>query len=211
MRALPGFFVFAAAVPVNLATCSGSPCHRPGAEQAVPDLAAGPAGQASWLRSGLRAACLPSDRDHDDFNPERARYLTALGPAPAEGCVLRVYKANGKLWERSAPVWMSEGEVQADAAFAGRNGGVGVEYRVERAPGARPGVLITGVHPGTPAEGLLEAGDRVLAVDGHEMFDATRWEFADAGTGPVGSVAHVDVEGADGVRRTVEIVRARIE
>ncbi len=59
------------------------------------------------------------------------------------------------------------------------------------------GVLVNGVHPLCPA--ALAVGDIVLAVDGHEVFDADGFRFR-LSTRPLGETAMLSVRGRSGDR-----------
>lgn len=211
MRTTLPLLVFASAAPLRLSTCSALSEGPPEAASEVAAEAAPAGAMGTLVARQTRAACLPSDRDHGDVDPRKAMPLGALAERGVGGCVFRAYRAQGALWERSEPVWVAEGEALPEPRFAGRDGGLGIEFETARAPGRPPGVWVRKVQTGSPAVGWLFPGDRIVAVDGHEVLDATRWEFADLGMGPVGSTVTVEVVGADGLVRAVPIVRARIE
>jgi len=81
-------------------------------------------------------------------------------------------------------------------------GGVGI--RLSRCDAG----TIQSVEAGGPAElaGLV-AGDRIVAVDGHDADGADTWALVDAIRGESGTTVALDVVGADGVQRTLEVER----
>ena len=93
-------------------------------------------------------------------------------------------------------------DVQRDLSRQTEFGGIGI--RLSRCDGG----AIQSVEAGGPAELVgLSAGDRIVAVDGHDAEGATLWALVDAIRGEAGTTVALDVVDADGVARTVEVER----
>lgn len=93
-------------------------------------------------------------------------------------------------------------DVQRDLSRQTEFGGIGI--RLSRCDGG----AIQSVEAGGPAElAGLSAGDRIVAVDGHDADGATLWALVDAIRGEAGTTVALDVVDADGVARTVEVER----
>ena len=86
--------------------------------------------------------------------------------------------------------------------------GIGVTITYER----EDGLLIQEVTPGGPAEeaGLLP-GEVITAVDGTSLAGDARYDGASLIQGEEGTTVSLDVMGADGTSRTVEVKRASVE
>jgi C-terminal processing protease CtpA/Prc len=81
-------------------------------------------------------------------------------------------------------------------------GGIGI--RLSRCDGG----VIRSVEAGGPAElAGLAAGDRILSVDGHDAEGADMWALVNAIRGVAGTPVTLDVEGADGLERSITVVR----
>ena len=85
--------------------------------------------------------------------------------------------------------------------------GIGITVGTEPADGLQ----ILRVTAGGPAEQAgLASGEIIRGVDGMSITEENRQEALDAIQGEEGTVVTLEVEGTDGVRRTVEVTRAQI-
>lgn len=85
--------------------------------------------------------------------------------------------------------------------------GIGITVGTEPADGLQ----ILRVTAGGPAEEAgLVSGEIIRGVDGMSITEENRQEALDAIQGEEGTVVTLEVEGTDGVRRTVEVTRAQI-
>lgn len=85
--------------------------------------------------------------------------------------------------------------------------GIGITVGTEPADGLQ----ILRVTAGAPAEEAgLVSGEIIRGVDGMSITEENRQEALDAIQGEEGTVVTLEVEGTDGVRRTVEVTRAQI-
>lgn len=86
--------------------------------------------------------------------------------------------------------------------------GIGVTVTYER----EDGLLIQEVTPGGPAEAAgLRSGEVITAVDGVSLAGDTRFEGASLIQGEEGTTVSLEVLGAGGVSRTVEVARASMD
>ena len=86
--------------------------------------------------------------------------------------------------------------------------GIGVTVTYER----EDGLLIQEVTPGGPAEAAgLRSGEVVTAVDGVSLAGDARFEGASLIQGEEGTTVSLEVLGAGGVSRTVEVARASMD
>lgn len=86
---------------------------------------------------------------------------------------------------------------------------VGIGVFLEETP---DGVTVVSVIPDTPAEGAdLEAGDRIISVDGEDVRDEPIDVITQRVQGEEGTDVALGIESEDGTTREVSITRARID
>ena len=86
--------------------------------------------------------------------------------------------------------------------------GVGVTVSYE----SEEGLLIVGVTAGGPAEAAgLQSGELITAVDGFALAGEARYEGAERIQGEAGTAVTLEILGADGASRTVELTRASLD
>ncbi len=91
-----------------------------------------------------------------------------------------------------------------------KNAYVGIGVTVSR-EGAENGLLILAVTPGGPAEEAgLAAGEIIRSVDGQGVTQENQDAIMDAIKGTEGTTVQLEVEGTDGIRRTVEVERRTV-
>lgn len=84
--------------------------------------------------------------------------------------------------------------------------GVTVNYQSEN------GLQVVGVTAGGPAEAAgIQTGEIITAVDGFSLAGDARYEGADKIQGEEGSTVSLEIRGADGQTRTVELKRTKLE
>lgn len=126
---------------------------------------------------------------------------------PERTCSLRARFEDGLLARYSAPASVSAltpgpFTLTVDASPVA---GMGVSLRQTDG-----GLSVGYVHPGTPAEDAdLRAGDRILAVDGHDTEGMTAMEFIPLGVGAEGSTIVLEIE-RDGEQIRKSFRRERI-
>jgi len=96
-------------------------------------------------------------------------------------CEVRAYRQDGPLRVRSAPIVISPGETGGRVLTlpSHRTAGIGFSFGVEAA-----GVRVREVHANTPADGRLQTGDVITAVDGVSIAGMTSWQFVEHSLGP---------------------------
>lgn len=133
--------------------------------------------------------------------------LFAIG---ASGCELRARFEDGLLARYGAAVRVGPFDAQTvielvvdDRPVAGL--GVAIDATPE-------GVVVSHVHPGTPADraGLMD-GDLIAKIDGTSTRGMSIWDFIGLGTGTEGTTARLDVVGEDGQTEQVTLRRERLE
>ncbi len=215
MRVVMGTVLLAIAAPAGgVRSCAWQPCGGAHvADEALSvravvrtsDGAIGEVRYGAVLEDGLRVGCW-ADGDVADLDPVAdTREWTASFPV-AEDCTLVGFRRVGALWTQSEPVRVRPGDVRAELVFDDPVGGVGVAFRRDPWRGE---VVVTGVQPGTPADGHLQAGDRILDVDGQPI-RAGRWGFVDAVTGEPGTPVSLRVLHRTGDAEVVRLERAII-
>lgn len=91
-----------------------------------------------------------------------------------------------------------------------KNAYVGIGVTVSREE-AENGLLILAVTPGGPAEEAgLAAGEIIRSVDGQGVTQENQDAIMDAIKGTEGTTVRLEVEGTDGIRRTVEVERRTV-
>ncbi len=182
--------VLASAVPVFAPrSCAGPPPMRVNGVALV--LPPGP--------GELRARCLAPGEDVNAVEvPDQTFPVTPGGELWVAGpCALVVYRRDGGLWARSPVEHVARGLAEVAVRLPeGPIGGIGIAFG--RGPG---GVEVRRVHAGSPADGVLRVGDRILGIDGHPTAGMSDWDFIERGTGPVGSPVLLEVDGPGGPQR----------
>lgn len=192
MRVVLGSVVLASVVPAGgMRSCAGAPSEPRAVSIEAP-------GRYDEVRLGCHDAAEVADAD-----PEADTVPFQPQAAFAEPCQLVAYARTGALWQRTAPHALTPEDRRLELAFdAPVTAGIGVAFRRDPWRGE---VLISGVQPGTPADGVLVPGDRVGAVDGHPVA-AGRWGFVEAVTGAPGAPVTLSVL-RKGAVREVTLVR----
>ena len=88
-------------------------------------------------------------------------------------------------------------------------GSLGV--RLVADPGRKNGLLIADVAPNGPAVGRLSSGDRLQAIDGHDLRKSLRVSLDSLLNGNPGSTAHLRVLDQSGKSRELDVVREDVE
>ncbi len=152
------------------------------------------------------------------------------GPTWIRGCGVSHYLTNGEsTLELEVPAtpcameaWRTDGALRAISPLAtvdpraGGHAEVVLELPEEEVAGLgiqfRTGdsaVTVARVWPNSPAwHAGLRDGDRILAIDGQPVGGLQDSDFIVLGTGPVGSVAQLDVQSATGDIERIEVERA---
>lgn len=89
---------------------------------------------------------------------------------------------------------------------AGEVVGIGVAVA-----GAADGVAVRVIYPGSPAEGVLQVGDIIVAVDGERLAGRGLRDSMGAIRGEAGTTIRLVVKKADGSERDVTLERRRVE
>jgi carboxyl-terminal processing protease len=127
---------------------------------------------------------------------------------PREPCTLDAWRNDGLFRALALPelVELEPGE-DLDLTMVlpeERMGGMGFQFQP-----LDDSVAVRRVYEDTPAWNAgLRSGDRILAVDGEPTDDMDPNDFVILGTGPEGSVVHLEVEHEDGSVVEVDIERA---
>ena len=138
---------------------------------------------------------------------EEGHYAMTVRPGT---CVLGAFRRDGLLvaQAQAAEVHPRSGdELVVDFELpALPRAGLGIQISADG-----DGIRILGVLPGTAAEEIgLEAGDRVLEVDGTPTHGLALEEFVELAIGPVGSDVDITVERSDGVVERLTLDRREL-
>ncbi|MEO0604130.1 MAG: hypothetical protein AAF211_22025 [Myxococcota bacterium] len=138
-------------------------------------------GQISWV-----GACHPVG-SRLTWRDDRAAPEPFWGgeARPRTPCEVRAYQERGPFRVRSAPVVITEPKPGTTQVVVlelpeGPTGGVGFSFIVSRG-----GMEVTHVFDDSPAEGVLEVGDLIVAVDGRVTAGMMAPEFIDISLGRV--------------------------
>ncbi len=88
-------------------------------------------------------------------------------------------------------------------------GSLGV--RLVADPGRANGFLIADVAPNGPSVGRLSSGDRLQAIDGHDLRKSLRVSLDSLLSGHPGSTAHLQILDQSGQRRELDVVREDVD
>lgn len=77
--------------------------------------------------------------------------------------------------------------------------------------GRRQGILVSDVAPNGPAVGLIQAGERLQVIDGHDLRKPSDVSIDSLLNGEPGSVAHLQIADVNGVSRDVDVSREDLD
>lgn len=142
-----------------------------------------------------------------------AQFIDLVRGEPGVGVTLTVIGADGErdvTLERDAlTVERNRCERIQDMRRDTEFGGIGV--RLSMTEGCGGDVFVRSIEDGMPAQAAgLQAGDRIVSVDGLDAAGAHVWDVVDVLRGEPGTTVLVGVEDAQGVARAVELERVNI-
>lgn len=89
------------------------------------------------------------------------------------------------------------------------NGSMGLNLVSEE--GRKHGILVSDVAPNGPAVGLIEAGERLQVIDGHDLRKPSKVSLDSLLSGRPGTVAHLQIADRDGNSRQVQVERVDLD